>query len=56
MWHKKHIEHVWHIWHKKHIQDDFLTGQWEWELQRGPQIHSPPPKLFSIIGGEVGLS
>ena len=30
----------------------FLTGQWEWELQGGPQI--PPPKRFSIIGGEVG--
>ena len=22
----------------------FLTGQWEWELQRGPQI--PPPLTF----------
>ena len=22
----------------------FLTGQWEWELQRGPQI--PPPLNF----------
>ena len=24
---------------------DVLTAQWEWELQRGPQI-SPPPQTF----------
>ena len=55
MWHKKHIEHVWHIWHKKHIQDDFFNWAIGMGITKRPSDSPSPPKLFSNIGGEVGL-
>ena len=35
----------------------FLTAQWEWELQRGPQISPTPPhplNFFRLLEGRWG--
>ena len=49
---KAHRTCMAHMAQKTHTGRFFLTRQWEWELQRGPQI--PPLNFFRLLVGRWG--